>query len=109
MLDAFTVGRKAAKFGYKKLGIPGAVIAGAGGAAGYVMFKKKAKSAVKDEVLADQTGDSIGGDGIDAEGSEGNDGVDVPIRADTSPDSLVNHVDDDSADDAADESTGQRS
>lgn len=108
MLDAFTVGRKAAKFGYKKLGIPGAIIAGAGGAAGYVLFKKKAKSAVKDEVMADQTGDSIGENGLGADTS-GDEGVDIPIRADTSVDSLVDHVDDDSADDAGDESPGQRS
>lgn len=63
MLGAFSVGKKAAKFGYKKLGVPGAVLAGAGGAAGYAAFKKKTKSAVEDELTDDeQTGGDPPGD-----------------------------------------------
>ena len=57
MLGALSVGKKAAQYGYKKLGVPGAVLAGAGGAAGYAVFKKKTKSAVEDELTEDDQTD----------------------------------------------------
>lgn len=57
MLGALSIGKKAAQYGYKKFGVPGAVLAGAGGAAGYAAFKKKTKSAVKDELDEDDQND----------------------------------------------------
>lgn len=54
MIGALSVGKKAAKYGYKAYGIPGAVIAGAGGAAGAVAAKKAATSLVNDEGVDDE-------------------------------------------------------
>lgn len=47
MFDPFTVGKKASKFGYRKFGIPGAVVIGAVAVAGYFVARKKVKSALK--------------------------------------------------------------
>ena len=55
MIDTFTIGRKAAKYGYKKFGIPGAVLAGVGGVAGYRMAKKTAKSVLQSRADSDAT------------------------------------------------------
>ncbi|WP_129112915.1 hypothetical protein [Halegenticoccus tardaugens] len=48
MFGPLTVGKKATKFGYKRFGVPGAVIAGVGAVAGYVAIKRKLASIVKD-------------------------------------------------------------
>ncbi|MFB9806527.1 hypothetical protein ACFFQF_15220 [Haladaptatus pallidirubidus] len=47
MIGPFTVGKKAAKFGYKRYGIPGAVVAGGTGAVGYLAVKRAVKSVAK--------------------------------------------------------------
>ncbi|WP_435154099.1 hypothetical protein [Haladaptatus sp. DFWS20] len=49
MIGPLTIGKKAAKFGYKRYGIPGAVVAGGAGTVGYLAVKRAVKSAVKRE------------------------------------------------------------
>ncbi|SIR12787.1 hypothetical protein SAMN05421858_1526 [Haladaptatus litoreus] len=49
MIGPFTVGKKAAKFGYKRYGIPGAVVAGGAGTVGYLAVKRAVKSVAKSE------------------------------------------------------------
>lgn len=44
MLGAYTVGKKAAKFGFKRYGIPGAVASGGVALAGYVVVRRALKS-----------------------------------------------------------------
>jgi hypothetical protein len=46
-LGPLTIGKKAAKFGYKRYGIPGAVMAGGAGAIGYVAVRRAVKIAVE--------------------------------------------------------------
>lgn len=60
MIGAFTAGKKAAQYGYKKYGVKGAVVAGAGGAVGMIAAKKALRSAARstaEEVVEDETGD----------------------------------------------------
>lgn len=47
MIGSLTVGKKAAKYGYKAYGVPGAAIAGAGGAIGVAVAKKGAEAVVE--------------------------------------------------------------
>lgn len=47
MIGPLTIGKKAAKFGYKRYGIPGAVVAGGAGTVGYLVVRRAVKSAVK--------------------------------------------------------------
>ena len=47
MFGPLTVGKKAAKFGYKRYGIPGAVAAGSTGVLGYLVVRRAVKSVVK--------------------------------------------------------------
>ena len=54
MIGALSVGTKAAKYGYKAYGLPGAVLAGGAGAAGAVAAKKAASSLVNDEGVGDE-------------------------------------------------------
>ncbi|WP_207592198.1 hypothetical protein [Halomontanus rarus] len=59
MLGALSAGKKAATYGYKKYGVPGAVVAGTGGAVGVVVAKKGAKALVKskaEDVASDEEG-----------------------------------------------------
>jgi hypothetical protein len=51
MLGPLTVGKKAAKFGYRRFGKPGAVVFGAGSVGGYYLVKRKFKSKMKQETL----------------------------------------------------------
>lgn len=44
MLGAYTLGKKAVKFGYKRYGIPGAVASGGAALAGYVIVRRALKS-----------------------------------------------------------------
>lgn len=44
MIGAITVGKKAAKYGYRKYGVPGAVVAGAGGVAAVVAVRNVVES-----------------------------------------------------------------
>lgn len=44
MLGAYTIGKKAVQFGYKRYGIPGAVASGGAALAGYVVVRRALKS-----------------------------------------------------------------
>lgn len=57
MIGALAASKKAAKYGYKVYGVPGAVVAGAGGAAGVVAAKKGMETVV--DVDAGAETDSI--------------------------------------------------
>lgn len=81
MIGALTVGKKAAKFGYKKYGVPGAVLAGAGGIAGLVVAKKGLKrltqSAAEGGTPQLESADDPAGsesESADAGGKSGDDG-----------------------------------
>lgn len=49
MLGAYTIGKKAIKFGYKRYGVPGAVMTGGAALAGYVAVRRALKSSSNDE------------------------------------------------------------
>jgi len=49
MIGAYTVGKKAVKFGYKRFGIPGAVASGGAALAGYVVVRRALKSSTDSE------------------------------------------------------------
>lgn len=69
MIGALTAGKKAATYGYKKYGVPGAVVAGAGGAVGIVAAKKGVKAVARsaaDDLDSDADGRSEP-DGFDSE------------------------------------------
>ncbi|MFC4989174.1 hypothetical protein [Saliphagus infecundisoli] len=67
MIGALTVGKKAAKFGYKKYGVPGAILAGAGGVAGLVVakkgFKRLTQSAIEGDTPRLESGESSSSSG----------------------------------------------
>lgn len=44
MFGAYTIGKKAVQFGYKRYGIPGAVASGGAALAGYVVVRRALKS-----------------------------------------------------------------
>lgn len=44
MIGAYTIGKKAVKFGYKRYGVPGAVATGGAALVGYVAVKRALKS-----------------------------------------------------------------
>lgn len=48
MIGPLAAGKKAAEFGYRVYGVPGAVIAGAGGVAGVVVAKKGIETVAED-------------------------------------------------------------
>lgn len=83
MLGPLTVGKKAAKFGYKKFGAPGAVIGGVGAAMGYRWLKKRTKRAAMDELAenprgpssATETGERVPGTDVGSDVG----GTDVPV------------------------------
>jgi hypothetical protein len=64
-LGPLTVGKKAAKVGYRRFGKLGAVVFGIGAVGGYLVVKKKVKSMMKGDT--DDTGSSDDGA---AEGGE---------------------------------------
>lgn len=47
MLGAYTVGKKAVKFGYRRYGIPGAVATGGAALAGYVVVRRALRSSTE--------------------------------------------------------------
>ncbi|QLG29223.1 hypothetical protein HUG10_17550 [Halorarum halophilum] len=49
MLGAYTVGKKAVKFGYKRYGLPGAVASGSVAMAGYVIVRRALKSSTNSD------------------------------------------------------------
>lgn len=59
MLGPLTIGRKAASWGYRKYGVPGAVATGAAGVAGYVAVRRLVRRAATDDV-GDQSGGETG-------------------------------------------------
>lgn len=89
MIGAFTLGKKAVKFGYKRYGIPGAVASGGAALAGYLAVRralksstdsadvssaidaKEIKSAVDEEGLGAVTDKSTLTDAIDEEKVDG--------------------------------------
>ncbi|WP_227375149.1 hypothetical protein [Haladaptatus halobius] len=70
MLGPLTVGKKAAKFGYRRFGKPGAVVFGAGSVGGYYLVKRKFKSKMKQETLENN---------LEERGSEQTDGRDEGV------------------------------
>ncbi len=69
MFGPLTVGKKAAKAGYKRFGLPGAIAAGTAGAGGYVIARKKLKSAA----TSDETGDAESDDATSSDTMSGDD------------------------------------
>lgn len=61
MIGPLAAGKKGAELGYKVYGVPGAVAAGAGGAAGMLVAKKGLEVAVEAETssVADEEGTRI--------------------------------------------------
>ncbi|MFC6905928.1 hypothetical protein [Halalkalicoccus tibetensis] len=61
MIGSLAAGKKGAELGYKVYGVPGAVAAGAGGAAGMLVAKKGLEVAVETESssIADDEGTRI--------------------------------------------------
>ncbi len=80
MFGPLTVGKKAAEYGYKAYGVPGAVVAGAGGAAGVAVAKKGVEVTAKGDV---RPADSEEGTVIEVEEAfdeNGSTGSDRPAR-----------------------------
>lgn len=50
MFGPLTVGKKAASWGYRKYGVPGAVATGIAGVAGYVAVRSIVRRAMRDDV-----------------------------------------------------------
>jgi len=44
MIGAYTIGKKAVQFGYKRYGIPGAIATGGAALAGYLIVRRALKS-----------------------------------------------------------------
>ncbi|PSQ08090.1 hypothetical protein BRC97_01560 [Halobacteriales archaeon QS_6_71_20] len=59
MIGAYTVGKRAVKFGYERYGVPGAVASGGAVLAGYLIVRR---------VLRSPDGGSESGSGSDGEG-----------------------------------------
>lgn len=51
MVGALAIGKKAVKFGYKRYGLPGAVMAGGVTAIGYIVVKRALRSAVDQDTV----------------------------------------------------------
>ncbi|SEP64573.1 hypothetical protein [Natrinema salaciae] len=49
MIGAYTIGKKAVSFGYKRYGIPGAVASGGAALAGYLIVRRALKSSTNGE------------------------------------------------------------
>ncbi|PCR91565.1 hypothetical protein [Natrinema ejinorense] len=60
MIGAYTVGKKAVTFGYKRYGIPGAVASGGAALAGYLIVRRALKSSTSDGAVDS----AINADGI---------------------------------------------
>ncbi|AGB37353.1 hypothetical protein [Natronococcus occultus] len=73
MIGAFTVGKKALLFGYKRYGIPGAIASGAVFLAGYVAVRRllsgSANAESLEDVVEDELGTSEASGGADGGGS----------------------------------------
>ncbi|WP_226007618.1 hypothetical protein [Natrinema salinisoli] len=48
MIGAYTIGKKAVTFGYKRYGVPGAVASGGAALAGYLIVRRALKSSAND-------------------------------------------------------------
>lgn len=62
-LGPLTVGKKAAKFGYRRFGKKGAVVFGIGAVGGYLVLRKKVKSMLKGEVIDSSSSDDSAANG----------------------------------------------
>jgi len=73
MLGPMTVGKKAASWGYKKYGVPGAVATGAVGVAGYVAVRRafRRSSDLGEEPVDVRSGASTDSEGDSSADSEG--------------------------------------
>lgn len=92
MIGAFTIGKKAVKFGYKRFGIPGAVASGGAALAGYVVVRRALKSSVDSDgvdsaINAETIKTAVDEKGLDAVTDEAtlNDAIDEE-RVDSSVD-----------------------
>ena len=70
MIGSLTAGKKAAELGYKVYGVPGAAVAGAGGAVGMVVAKKGLKTVVETDAGAEM--ETIADEGTEIEVIEEN-------------------------------------
>lgn len=84
MLGPLTAGKKAAEFGYKAYGIPGAAVAGAGGAVGMLAAKKGVEAVVETDAGAEMETITEEGTAIDVE-TEGADDGDLDDFDDARP------------------------
>lgn len=48
MIGAYTIGKKAVTFGYKRYGVPGAIASGGAALAGYLVVRRALKSSTSD-------------------------------------------------------------
>jgi len=51
MIGAYTIGKKAATFGYRRYGVPGAIASGGAALAGYIVVRRALKSSTNDETV----------------------------------------------------------
>lgn len=51
MIGAYTIGKKAATFGYRRYGVPGAIASGGAALAGYLVVRRALKSSTNDETV----------------------------------------------------------
>lgn len=63
MIGAYTIGKKAVTFGYKRYGIPGAVASGGLALAGYVVVRRALKSATNGDE-SDSVASAIDAQGV---------------------------------------------
>ncbi|MFC7231887.1 hypothetical protein ACFQMM_11575 [Saliphagus sp. GCM10025308] len=94
MIGAYTIGKKALKFGYKRYGIPGAVASGGVALAGYVVVRRALKSStdsnnVTSAIDAQEIKRTVDEKGIDAVKDRGTlddaineDALDTPVDMD---------------------------
>jgi len=70
MIGAYTIGKKAVQFGYKRYGIPGAIATGGAALAGYLIVRRALKSSTNGgnvDSAIDAGGDPVRGRGEGAE------------------------------------------
>jgi hypothetical protein len=60
MIGPLTIGKKAAKVGYRKFGVPGALALGLGAVGGYLVVRRKVKSMLHGETTSENPEESDG-------------------------------------------------
>ncbi|SEW11018.1 hypothetical protein [Natrinema salifodinae] len=71
MIGAYTIGKKAVTFGYRRYGIPGAIASGGAALAGYVIVRRALQSAANSEnvdsaIDADELRSAVENEGLSA-------------------------------------------